>query len=452
LKLVLSILVKGAKMKIFKSAILSLVFLTILAQPINSQWIKKSFSYSDALVKVGFSSENVGWALGNNHIYRTTDGGDSWVMQDTVYSFGLSLYALNDTTAVFADYGRGIRKTSDGGTTWTTAFGTNYTLYNIKFLNSTTGYAVGDANSLGDTSVVAKTTDAGDTWTVISKPYTGVTNNGYYDFEGLSLVDATHFWAVTYGSSAYYSSDGGYNWSFNDSIRVSDTGQPLRDIQFINADSGWAVGGIAGDAVIAQTTDGGANWSSYILSYSFSDGSIREIHMINSQTGWFVSANNGPSWLAKTTNGGVNWQDQTPEAQSGTFSGFYSMSIVNDSVAYVVGNASNTLSYVYKTTTGGVTAIDNTNSEKITNFYLAQNYPNPFNPATLIKYQILKASDVTIKVYDILGREVRTLVNEYKSPGSYNVTFNAANLSSGIYIYQMKAGNYVSSKKLVLMK
>ena len=81
-----------------------------------------------------------------------------------------------------------------------------------------------------------------------------------------------------------------------------------------------------------------------------------------------------------------------------------------------------------------------------------QNFPNPFNPSTTINYQIPKDGMVTIKIYDILGREIRTLVNEYKPAGRYNITFNASNLASGVYIYQLKSGSFVASKKLVLMK
>ena len=85
-------------------------------------------------------------------------------------------------------------------------------------------------------------------------------------------------------------------------------------------------------------------------------------------------------------------------------------------------------------------------------FMLYQNYPNPFNPSTLIKFDILKTGNVTIKIYDITGREVSVLVNEVKTPGSYRVRFNAVNLSSGIYFYTMNTGDYFASKKMVLIK
>jgi hypothetical protein len=87
-----------------------------------------------------------------------------------------------------------------------------------------------------------------------------------------------------------------------------------------------------------------------------------------------------------------------------------------------------------------------------TNYSLAQNYPNPFNPSTTIRYSISKSGLVQLKIYDILGREVAQLVNEEKSAGAYEVKFNAANLSSGIYFYRILSGNFTQTKKLMLLK
>jgi len=85
-------------------------------------------------------------------------------------------------------------------------------------------------------------------------------------------------------------------------------------------------------------------------------------------------------------------------------------------------------------------------------FELNQNYPNPFNPTTTIKYQIPELSFVTIKVFDVLGSEITTLVNEEKAIGSYEVEFDASRLSSGIYFYQLKSGDFVETKKMVLLR
>jgi hypothetical protein len=86
------------------------------------------------------------------------------------------------------------------------------------------------------------------------------------------------------------------------------------------------------------------------------------------------------------------------------------------------------------------------------NYYLSEAYPNPFNPSTSIKFNIAREEIVIIKVYDILGREVATLVNEEKPAGSYEILFNAENLSSGIYFYQLQSGSFIETKKMILMK
>jgi subtilisin-like proprotein convertase family protein len=105
------------------------------------------------------------------------------------------------------------------------------------------------------------------------------------------------------------------------------------------------------------------------------------------------------------------------------------------------------ISLVYYTITGGIQTVT------IPNYYsLSQNYPNPFNPVTKISYTLPKSSHVELKVYDILGREVATLVNETNQAGVYNVDFNAANLASGIYFYRIKTGDFTAIKKMVLVK
>ena len=97
------------------------------------------------------------------------------------------------------------------------------------------------------------------------------------------------------------------------------------------------------------------------------------------------------------------------------------------------------------------TALKNEVNHKV-GYYLSNNYPNPFNPSTDIVYQIPASSHVILTIYNILGKEVETLVNEDKREGTYYVKFNAANLASGIYFYTLKTNNYVQTKKMILMK
>ena len=99
-----------------------------------------------------------------------------------------------------------------------------------------------------------------------------------------------------------------------------------------------------------------------------------------------------------------------------------------------------------------VTDVNENNILLPTEFSLSQNYPNPFNPTTSIQYAISSRQLVQLKVYDILGSEVATLVNQEQSVGNYKVDFNASHLSSGVYFYQIKAGEFVQSKKMILIK
>ncbi len=106
------------------------------------------------------------------------------------------------------------------------------------------------------------------------------------------------------------------------------------------------------------------------------------------------------------------------------------------------------MTWYYGSGSTGVEEIDNVAND----FSLAQNYPNPFNPTTNIQYSIPKASNVSLKVYDVLGKEVATLVNKELSAGVYNSTFDGSNLASGIYFYSLRAGNFIATKKLMLVK
>ena len=120
----------------------------------------------------------------------------------------------------------------------------------------------------------------------------------------------------------------------------------------------------------------------------------------------------------------------------------------------VIFDSTNNLHKIYLTDfefRNGTTSI-NEEPVLVNQFQLNQNYPNPFNPSTTISWQSPVGSWQTLKVYDMLGREVTTLVNEYKPAGGYEVEFDAASLSSGIYLYKLKSGDFIQTKKMILMK
>ncbi len=101
---------------------------------------------------------------------------------------------------------------------------------------------------------------------------------------------------------------------------------------------------------------------------------------------------------------------------------------------------------------GHVVSASDVNPQLPTKFFLSQNYPNPFNPITTIEFQIAEFGFVSLKVYDVLGREVANLVNEEKSAGNYEINWNAQNLPSGVYFYKLQIGSFIEIKKMVLLK
>jgi len=99
-----------------------------------------------------------------------------------------------------------------------------------------------------------------------------------------------------------------------------------------------------------------------------------------------------------------------------------------------------------------ITSVERVSTDLPTNFSLSQNYPNPFNPTTTISFNLPSKSFVALKIFDLLGREIATIVSEEMSAGNYSRTWNAAKMSSGIYFYRLQAGSFTETKKLVLLK
>ncbi len=149
--------------------------------------------------------------------------------------------------------------------------------------------------------------------------------------------------------------------------------------------------------------------------------------------------------IYKSSDDGITW-----EKINGGLEGFFinDFTIAGDYIFAGVNNGA-----VWKRPLSEITSVSEMNRKELSNaFALSQNYPNPFNPITNITYSLPKSSNVILKVYDVLGREVTTLVNEEKHAGAYKVIFNGSNLPSGVYFYRIQAGGFVSTKKFILMK
>jgi hypothetical protein len=168
------------------------------------------------------------------------------------------------------------------------------------------------------------------------------------------------------------------------------------------------------------------------------------VRFANEQTGWVCGCEGA---INGTTNGGSNWILQS----FATTLYLYSMSFVSPTTGWAVG----TFGRILKTTTGGFTGIQPISNEIPAEYKLYQNYPNPFNPSTKIRFSIPPLEGVRgrkLIIYDILGREVTSLVNEQLKPGSYEVEWNASDYSSGFYYYRLTTEDYSETKGMVLVK
>jgi photosystem II stability/assembly factor-like uncharacterized protein len=194
-----------------------------------------------------------------------------------------------------------------------------------------------------------------------------------------------------------------------------------------------------GTGAIAKTTDGGSNWISTMFT-----NPLWSIDFPISGASQIGYAAGSQGFILKTYDAGSNWQQQG----SGTSLRLNKVFFLDLDYGFAVGENGTIL----RTTTGGEpsTGVDEHNF--ISTYNLEQNYPNPFNPSTVISYRLPVTSNVTLKVYDVLGNEIATLVNEELSVGEYEVEFSATGLTSGIYFYQLKAGQFSETKKMVLLK
>jgi photosystem II stability/assembly factor-like uncharacterized protein len=237
--------------------------------------------------------------------------------------------------------------------------------------------------------------------------------------------------------------DGGATW-MNQSIIDEHI---LLSIYFTNEMVGTAAGryiGDYGEGEILRTTDGGITWT---IQYTLRGTYFKGVCFTDADNGTVVGSNQmrgsmPAGYIFRTTNGGATWIDQS----SGITQHLNAVCFTDANTGTVVGYSGTIL----RTTNGG-TLVENQPGVP-QQYLLSQNYPNPFNPITTITYELLKSSEVTLTVYDVLGREVSVLVNEKRNAGVHEVKFDGSNLASGIYFYRLKAGTYINTKKLVLLK
>jgi photosystem II stability/assembly factor-like uncharacterized protein len=368
----------------------------------------------------------------NSEFLKTTDGGLSWAISNAPDISNTSSVFFNNSSTGFLSQGSMIYKTTNGGTNWVRKHNPKFyaQLKKIRFLNAQTGYACGDYKT------IVRTTDAGENWNIVLQSLT----QPIEDLYNLFILDSQNIYVCGFSFFDHpvflKTSNGGNTWS-----GTAPGGSDAAFFQtiFFNTNTGYLAGG-SNSGGLYKTSNGGNSWinintNPLVLYFS-------SCFFTNANTGYLGS---GAGTIYKTTNGGINLAAQYSLSQTDEIKQIY---FTGNDTGYAI-----TRQNLLKTINGGEPVRINLISTNIPEkFSLSQNYPNPFNPSTNIKFQIPEKSFTSIIVYDMLGKEVITLLNEELNAGYYNYQFNAENLNSGIYFYRIRTENFSETKKMVLVK
>jgi photosystem II stability/assembly factor-like uncharacterized protein len=397
-------------------------------------WEFESTGFTDKLLSLCFVSDNSGYATGvDGKIYHTTDGGLTWPLLPTNITVGLGKVQFINPDTGWVASSHYIYRTTNGGSSWVEQLylpSSGDIITDVEFVKGLPGepvygYATGGLQSFW------KTTDGGETWTSNG----GACGNG--NFNACSFVDKNTGWIVGVPSvftteTIMRTTDGGSTFE----VQTNPTISPfLRDVCFVTDQRGLAVGN---DGQTLYTSDGGANWEER------PNGSNVWQEVFLSETGkaWTVGFYGS---IAHSEDWGYTWQTQ----RSGAYGTLNGVHFINDSEGWIVGDYGTIL----HTTNGGVTFVEEEQIYKIPkDYFLSNNFPNPFNPSTKIQYSIPHSAKVQIKIFDMLGNEIETLINEEKSVGTYELNWNAVGLPSGVYFYQLRTGQFVQTKKMILLR
>jgi photosystem II stability/assembly factor-like uncharacterized protein len=411
--------------------------LLIIYSNIFAQWHELNSNTKEWLTSVYFINDSTGFTCGNNGlILKTTDFGNTWNKQVTNTKKLLrSIYFIDDNNGIVAGDMGIILRTTNSGTTWNFISDTShyYALNSICFSDNYNGWVVG-----GDyifSSVILKTTNGGQTWNYQASPLGA-------DLASVSAFDKDTIFIIDYTGKLIKSINGGQSWSL-----VKDFSETLSSVNIMKDNIGYIT---CSSPYIYKTINKGESWIKQNLNTNediyFQSISVykNKVCLTGGHYGGFygmilMSADSGKSWK----------KDSLSER-------LWDVQLINNDLGYAVGDGG----FICKYST--VTDVGKYPSKNILemDFELSQNYPNPFNPSTTIQFSIpsplqgegQRVRSVTLKVYDVLGREVVTLVNETKQPGNYEVKFDGASLPSGVYFYKLNAGDFAQTKKMILLR
>ena len=413
---------------------------------------------------VYFISEDYGWAVGEGttSYYRTTDGGENWIAGIGLYS---SVIFINQYIgwATSDNYNKGIYKSTDGGITWIQKSPTSSS--KIYFSDINTGWAIGEGGN------ILKSTDGGETWV---PKMSGTTNN----LNSIKFCNSNLGVCVGNAGTVLFSTDNGESWV---SQNIGTT-EALTSVCFTNSSTIWIAGS---NGTILNTTDLGNNWTYYD---TVTENNLTSLCFINENTGW-IGGIDGTifkyqndvlpvelvSFTADVKNSAVqlNWRTATEVNNYGFEIERKFDEVEWKNIGFVVGQGTSispkSYSFTDKSPVGGskfqyrLKQMDTDGSFEYSDIVeveivpyqheLSQNYPNPFNPNTVIEFSLPEnVNNVRLSIYNALGEKVAELVNTVLVAGKYSYQWNAQNVATGIYIYELRTDKFISVKKMILIK
>jgi len=391
---------------------------------------------------VFFVDELRGWVVNlSGEIYKTRDGGFSWERQLNNEDASFRSVGFADSMRGWAGTLRGplLWQTIDGGATWDTVSTIPEPLPNgicgISVVNDSVIYACGRYD--GPAGII-KSIDGGKTWTKLVDLFIHASTliDCYFFSPDSGFVvgaDPNGDFPNTVHAVVLFTSNGGRSWTTR--FKSDRQGEWGWKISFPSPDTGYvALESITNETYILKTTNGGLTWQEKFVSNQFS---IQGIGFINGSTGWV----GGLPLTYRTLDGGDSWQ---PDSFGQNINRFR---ILSDELAYAVGRT--VYKYSKDTTTVSVFSGE---SEIPAKFSLEQNFPNPFNPATTITYHLPGRDHVQLQVFNISGQLISTLVDQEQAAGSYTVSFDASQLSSGVYLYRIQSQGLLEIRKMLFLK
>ena len=419
---------------------LFIILLVLTAFSVNAQWVVQTSGITANLYDVEFINRYTGWTLGDGgNILKTTNGGINWINipNPSIIGGGIlsSIFPVDSMYCYISGGHDIILKTTNGGANWIEIHNGNPNggIYNgVHFLNRDTGWFCGNTFILRTTNG-GVSFDTGSTSSFTSDIYFRNFNEGLYCTAG----------------RVFKTTNSGMNW-FDTNVPTNGWAYEFRKLSVV---SNQYVCVVAGDGPLYKSTNFGTTWQVLDSIKSYPPSVMQAVAFSSISTGW---AGGSYGYLYKTTNGGLNFYRQN----TGTNLAFCgSIYCFNDSVVWGVGGAGK----IMHTTNGGewLVGICNNENEVPKELALYQNYPNPFNPITVIKFQVVNGfpiktlgndKKVVLKVFDVMGREIQTLVNESLKPGTYEVTFDGSDLNTGVYFYKLITGDYTNTKRMILIK